>query len=133
MTIPDHLDWKHLGRKELGSGGQGTVHLVFHKDDPDKTPHALKILNKDASQEAHKRFQDEIKTVCNIHHHAIIEVLDYSLQDAEFQYLVMDYHAGAKTIEEICLPPNLNPFHGNTLKCLYLFEQMISAVQARET
>ena len=131
MTIPDHLDWKPLG-KEIGSGGQGTVHLVYHKDDPGKTPRALKILNKNASQEAQKRFQKEIKTVRNISHHNIIKVLDNSPQDAEFQFLVMKYHKGAETIEEVCLSPNPNPFHGNTLKCLDLFEQIILAIQACE-
>lgn len=130
--IPDHLDWKPLG-EEIGSGGQGTVHLVYHKDDPDKTPRALKVLNKDASHEAQKRFQNEIKTVRNISHHNIIKVLDNSPQSAEFQFLVMKYHKGAKTIEEVCLSPtNTNPFHGDTLKCLDLFEQIILAVQACE-
>ena len=132
MTIPDHLNWKPLG-KEIGSGGQGTVHLVYHKDDPNKTPRALKILNTDASQEAQQRFQNEIKTVRNISHHTIIEVLDYSPQNAEFQYLVMEYHKDAKTVEEVCLSSNPNPFHGNTLICLDVFEQIISAIRACET
>ena len=127
MTIPDHLNWKPLG-KEIGSGGQGTVHLVYHKDDPDKTPRALKILNTDSSQEAQQRFQNEIKTVRNISHHTIIEVLDYSPQNAEFQYLVMEYHKDAKTVEEVCLSSNPNPFHGNTLICLDVFKQIISAI-----
>lgn len=134
MTIPDHLDWK-LIEENLGSGGQGTVHLVYHKDDPKRTPRALKILNNGVSQQAIRRFHKEIKTVSEIHHYAVIEVLDYSPPDAEFQYLVMLFHKGAKTIEEVCLTPNpsLNPFHGNTLKCLYVFEQLISAIHACET
>lgn len=134
MTIPDHLDWK-LIEKKIASGAQGTVHLVYHKDDPKKTPRALKILNRDASKKALRRFQKEIKTVAEIDHHAVIEVLDYSSQDADFQYLVMLYHEGAKTIENLCITPNpsLNPFHANTLKCLNVFEQLISAIHACET
>ncbi len=133
MTIPDHLNWKPLG-KEIGSGGQGTVHLVYHKDDPDKTPRALKVLNKDASQDAHTRFQREIKAVCEIDHPAIIEMIDYSAQEDEFQFLVMEYHHGANTIEQMCLSPNHpNPFHGNTLKCLDLFEQLMSAIRTCES
>ena len=132
MTIPDHLNWKPLGR-EIGSGGQGTVHLVYHKDDPNKTPHALKILNKDASQEAHARFQKEIQAVCEIDHPAIIEVIDYSPQDAEFQYLVMQYHKHARTIEQACLSSDINLYHGQPSHGLYIFKQLISAIQACES
>ena len=132
MTIPDHLDWKPLERK-IGSGGQGTVHLVYHKNDPDKTPRALKVLKNDASQQAYTRFRKEIKAVRDIDHPAIIEVIDYSSQDEEFQYLVMQYHDGAKTIEEMCLSPKYNPFHGTTTACLNVFKQIVSAIQACES
>ncbi|MDE0068782.1 MAG: serine/threonine-protein kinase [Caldilineaceae bacterium] len=132
MAIPDHLDWKPLNKK-IGSGGQGTVHLVYHKDDPAKTPRALKILKIDASQEAYRRFQKEIKAVSKIDHHAIIEVIDHSSKDEELQFLVMKYHWGAETIEEVCLSSDSSLYYGRALVCLYIFEQLISAIQACES
>ena len=115
-------------------GPSSTVHLVYHKDDPPKTPRALKILKRDASQEAHRRFQKEIKAVREIDHPAIIEVLDYSPQDAEFQYLVMQYHEYASTVEEYCLLSTSHGFiHGDAIRCLHLFTQLIAAIQACES
>ncbi len=133
FALPNHLEWSYLGKK-IGSGGQGTVYLVHHRDDPNKTPRALKILNSNAPQIALKRFQREIETVHEIEHPNIIEVLDYSPEDEEFKFLVMDYPKCAKTIEEKCLSPSdPNPFHGNVLKCLELFEELMSAIHACES
>ncbi len=45
----------------------------------------------------------------------------------------MEYHEGAKTIKEVCLDdPKRNPYHGNALKCLDLFKQVINAIRACE-
>lgn len=131
--IPSHLDWKQIDQKPLGSGGQGTVYRVIDIFDPKETVRALKVLDPNASQQARERFQNEIVTVSNISHRSIIKIIDYSQPHDDFQYLVMEYHDGAVTINELCLPPLLyNPFHGNTIKCLDLFGQIISAVRACE-
>ncbi|MDE0181722.1 MAG: protein kinase [Caldilineaceae bacterium] len=130
--IPDHLDWKFAG-KTLGSGGQGTVYVVYNAHDPNRTLRALKVLNENAPLKAKKRFQKEIQTVSQMFHPAIIKVHDYSQPHEEFQYLVMSYHEGAQTIEDLCLSdPILNPYHGDTLKCLDLFEKIIIAINACE-
>ena len=131
MTIPSHLEWKQVG-VPIGSGGQGTVYRVFRESDPENI-RALKILNPDAPQQAKERFRREMETVSKIPHPTIIKVVEYSKPQDDFQYLVMEYHEGAKTVEEICLVgPESNPYHGNTLKCLDLFEQIIQAIRACE-
>lgn len=132
MTIPDHLGWKKVG-DPIGSGGQGTVYRVFHESDPE-TIRALKVLNPNARPDAKQRFQNEMVTLSRISHPKIIKVIEYSEPQDDFQYLVMEYHECAKTVGETCLAsPELNPYHGNTLKCLDLFEQIIQAVRACET
>ena len=131
MHIPENLDWVPI-RPNLDSGGQGTIHLVHRKGDPHKTPRVLKLLKKPDSEKAYKRFQKEIDTVRNIHHPAIIEVVDFSDKDTEPPFLVTEYHKGAKTIEEFCLSSDPNSLHGNAIRCLCLFEQLVSAIQACE-
>lgn len=131
MTIPSHLEWKQVG-DPVGSGGQGTVYRVFRESDPENV-RALKILNPDAPQQARERFRKEMVTVSKISHPTIIEVIEYSAPQDDFQYLVMEYHEGAKTVEKTCfVAPESNPYHGNTLKCLDLFEQIIQAIRACE-
>ena len=136
MPIPDYLPWKPNGKK-LGSGGQGTVRIVIHEDDPSQTQRALKELDKPDSQQAQEqaqeRFQKEIEIVKGINHPSIIKVLDHSARDDEFQFYVMEFHENAKTLEEACLSSTPNPFHGNPLKCLDLFEQIITAIQVCES
>lgn len=131
MVIPSHLEWKQVG-DPIGSGGQGTVYRVIRESDPENE-RALKILNPDASTEARVRFQREMETVSKIPHPSIIEVFEYSKSQDDFQYLVTEYHEGAQTVEEKCLvTPESNPYHGNVLKSLDLFEQVIQAIRACE-
>ena len=131
MPIPDHLPWKPTGEK-LGSGGQGTVHLVTHEDDPNKKLFAFKELHDPNHDQARKRFQKEIEAIKIINHPLIVKVMDHSDIEDDFLFYVMEYHPNAKTIEEAVFPPAHNPFHGNTLKCLDLFEQIIVAIGAYE-
>ena len=131
MVIPSHLEWKQLG-DPIGSGGQGTVYRVVRESDLENI-RALKILSSDASPQARERFRNEMETLSSVSHPAIIEVIEYSKPEDDFQYLVMEYHKGAKTIEEVCfVAPESNPYHGNVLKCLDLFEQVIQAIRACE-
>lgn len=133
MPFPENLDWVPI-KSDFDSGGQGTIHLVHRKGDTQKTPHVLKLLKKPDSEKAHERFLREIETVRNIRHPAIIEVVDFSDQDSEPLFLVTKYHEGAKTIENICLSgDHPNPFHGDAVRCLCLFKQLISAIQACES
>ena len=132
MTIPNDLPWISTKRK-LGSGGQGTVHLVTHKDNQCEELFALKELHNTDSHQARERFRKEIETVSKFKHPSIIKVLDYSKEDDEFQFYVMEYHQNAKTLSDTCFLSNPNPFHGKTLKCLDLFEQIITAIQVCES
>ncbi|MYH61822.1 MAG: serine/threonine protein kinase [Caldilineaceae bacterium SB0675_bin_29] len=131
MIVPEHLGWTICG-DPLGTGGQGTVYRAFHRDAPG-IARALKVLNSDARPEAKERFLNEMATLSRLSHPNIIKVLDYSKHEDDFQYLVMEFHEGAKTVAETCLvPTENNPYHGNTLKCLDLFEQIIHAIRACE-
>lgn len=133
MIIPEKYGWKVICNKPLGSGGQGSVYLVTHVDMPD-SKFALKVLDQNATQEARTRLRKEFSALGKISNPNIIKIIEYPLPpNDEFLYYVMEYHEGAKTIKEVCLDdPESNPYHGNALKCLDLFEQIINAIRACE-
>ena len=133
MGIPECVPWRAIG-ETLGEGGQGQVHLVVAKNDPKGPKYALKVLRYVDSEQARERFQREIEAVKQLtdlesdsNDSAIIRILDHSKQDDEFQYYVMEYHDGAKTLADIIFS-ECNPFHGNALKSLNLFEQIVLAI-----
>ena len=137
MNIPETVPWCLTGVC-LGSGGQGDVHVVTHKNDPKGTKYALKALRYVDSDQARERFQREIKAVKKLTDpekkstdSAIIRVVDHSELDDEFQYYIMEYHEGAKTLASIIFSPD-NPIHGDVLTSLDLFEQIVSAIRECE-
>ena len=130
MKIPEEVPWRSTG-KTLGSGGQGEVQLVTRREDPDGTKYALKALRNVGSTQALERFRREIGAVKKITHPAIVRVIGHSEEGDSFQYYVMEYHDGAKTLAKVIFSPS-NPFHGNVLLSLDLFEQIISAIGASE-
>lgn len=131
MRIPSDLPWKSVGNT-LGGGGQGQVHLVTNKNEPDGPLYALKELRNTDSLQARTRFRQEIEVVKNLDHPAIIRIFDHSEEGDAFQYYVMEYHEGANSLAQTISSPASNPFHGNTLASLNLFEQLILAIQACE-
>ena len=122
MNIWESVPWERKG-EPLGSGRQGNVHLVVRKEEPEGPRFALKKLNKTDSEKARQRFQREIEAVKSLDHPNIIRVIDHSKKDDEFQYYVMEYHEGAETLADSIFSP-CNPFHGDVLRSLDLFEQI---------
>ena len=131
MMIPNEVPWCLAG-EELGSGGQGVVYPVTRKGDPDGCKFALKTLRNADSTQAKSRFIREIEAIKKINHPVIIRVVDHSEDDAEFQFYVMEYHEGAELLADIIYSQPTNPFYGDVLKSLDLFEQIVSAISACE-
>lgn len=127
MRIPQDVAW-HSNGTTLGSGGQGQVHVVTRGGQPDEQKYALKILRNVGSSQARRRFRREIEVIKEITSPVIVRVIDHSQEDDEFQFYVMEYHEGAKTLDSIMLSDN-SPYHGDVQKCLGLFEHIITAIR----
>ena len=130
MDIPEEVPWRLTG-EELGSGGQGVVQVVIPKNQPDGPKCALKTLNKSDSPQAIARFNREISVIKGMNHPAIVRVFDHSKVGDDFQYYVMEYHKGARSLAEV-ISSQPNDYHGNLRFSLYLFRQIISAIGACE-
>ena len=130
MKIPEHVAWQSTGRT-LGSGGQGEVQVVRRRDQPRGPQYALKVLRNADSSQARQRFRREIEVVERLDSPFIVRVVDYSGEEDDFQYYVMEYHEGAKTLAKIILSIE-NPFHGNIKRSLDLFENIVSAIAVCE-
>ncbi len=126
MRIPDELPWQATGNT-LGSGGQGEVQIVTHETDPEGQKYALKVLRNAGARQARQRFRREIEAIKNLTSSVIVKVIDHSNEDAPFQFYVMEYHEGAKTLDSI-ITSTTNPYHGNVTMSLDLFEQVTSAI-----
>ena len=126
MRIPDELPWQATGNT-LGSGGQGEVQIVTHETDPQGQKYALKVLRNAGARQARQRFRREIEAIKNLTSSVIVKVIDHSNEDAPFQFYVMEYHEGAKTLDSI-ITSTTNPYRGNVTMSLGLFEQVISAI-----
>ena len=131
IEIPQHVLWDLTGER-LGSGGQGHVYLVTKRESNDGKEYALKVLNNPATPQARNRFRREIEVVQNIDHPSIIQIHDYAEQEDAFQYYVMDYHAGSRSLDSVILSQSTNPFHGNVSLCLDLFEKIVVAIGVYE-
>lgn len=129
MKIPESVPWCPAG-VTLGTGGQGQVHLVTRKGDPNGGKFALKALRNTDSEQAQRRFQREIETVNQLDHPNIIRIFDHSKEGDEFQFYVMEFHEGAKTLARIISTQSCNPYHGDVLRSLDLFEQLVTAIGA---
>ena len=128
MKIPHNLPWRSTGIT-LGRGGQGDVQLVTSKEEPQGPEYALKILRNVGSRQARERFRREIEVVKTLESPAIIKVIDHSQEDDKFQFYVMEYHEGAKNLGSIIFSDS-NPYDGDIMRSLDLFEQIISAVRS---
>lgn len=130
MKIPESVAWHSTG-KTLGSGGQAHVYLVTRRDKPDGTKYALKVLRNVDSPQARERFRREIDTAKNLDSHLVAKVIDHSEPSDVFQYYVMEYYEGARTLASIVFSGQ-NPFHGNVSKSLEKFQQLVQAISACE-
>ena len=130
MPIPKDIQWKPTGTT-LGGGGQGDVHLVTRKSDPEGPKYALKVLRNAGSPQALERFQREIEVVKQLDHPAVVSIFDHSKPTEEFQFYVMEYYEGATTLERTIFSKD-NHLKGEVTDCLNLFEQIILALQAYE-
>ena len=130
MKIPDNLRWKSTGRT-LGSGGQGDVQLVVDKDDLDGRKYALKTLRNVGSPQALQRFQREIEVIQRLSHPSIVPIVNYSESGSTFQYYVMEYYEGARTLASVIFSPD-SPYQGNVGKCLDLLEQILRGLAVCE-
>lgn len=138
MKIPISIPWIATG-KTLGRGGQGDVHVVTRKGEPEDKKYALKVLRNTGSFQAHQRFQREIKTIRKLNNlvdkscdSAIVRIIDHSDQDDKFQFYVMEYYEEAETLSNIIFSPS-NPYYGNALKSLGLFERIVAALGEYES
>ncbi|MCY3990909.1 MAG: serine/threonine-protein kinase [Caldilineaceae bacterium] len=127
IEIPPHVPWELTGER-LGSGGQGHVYLVTKHNSDDDKQFALKLLRNPTTPQARARFRREIEAVQNIDHPSIIRIHDYSEPDEDFQFYVMDFHPGARSLDSIILSQSTNPFHGNVSLCLNLLEKIVTAI-----
>ncbi len=100
--MPDALVGQHLGeyvvRRHLGSGGMGIVYEGEHLTIGRKA--AIKLLREELSQGSQARgLLAEARAASAIHHHGIIDILDFGQQPGVGQYLVMEYLEGSPLSE----------------------------------
>ncbi len=89
---PTQIGRYELG-KVLGRGALATVYLA--KDTKLDRKVALKLLNEDITDEdLRHRFGLEAKSTANLEHPNIVRTFDYSDEDAQRMFLVMEYIAG---------------------------------------
>ena len=114
----------------LERGGQGNV-VKVRKNDSDEL-FAMKILKRNADVKAKSRFHREIKAAKELHHPGIIRIFDHSQPEDEFQFYVMEFFDGAKTLKKIVDSEN-ERYQGDVLSSLDAFDQIVKAVYACET
>lgn len=61
----------------------------------------------------------------------IAKIYDHSKTEDKFQYYVMEYYEQAVSLDEVIFSPS-NVFHGDTLRSLNIFEQLIGAISVCE-
>ena len=130
MKIPKELRWEQTG-KTLGEGAQAQVFLVEDKTEEFSGCWALKTLKRDQPGQAYERFSREVSAISKLQHPNIIRIVDSSKPDDNFQFYVMEYIKEARPLGKVIKSKD-NPFYGNPVKSLELFEQICSALFACE-
>lgn len=131
MKIPESLKWKPTG-ETLGQGGQAQVYKVTNKEEDNGRYYALKPLAKGKPPKAYERFYREIEAIRQLDHPRIIKIYDHSKKGDDFNYYVMEYIEGTKTLRKVLLS-EANPFHGEALMSSHLFAQLLEAISACES
>jgi serine/threonine protein kinase len=126
MKIPKELRWEATGNT-AGEGGQAQVFLVKDKAEEFAGVWALKTLKRDQPGQAYQRFSREVSAIRKLKHPNIIRIVDNSKPDDRFQFYVMEYIEGARPLEKV-IKSEHNPFYGDLVKSLDLFEQICSAL-----
>lgn len=127
MRIPSSLRWKF--KENLGSGAQAHVALVTDSSNEFAGNFALKGLASGKPLKAYQRFTREIDAIKKLNHANIVKIVDHSNPDDEFQFYVMEYLPGARSLKKL-LDSDTNPFHRNPVNSLNLFCQLSSAIEA---
>jgi len=130
MKIPRELRWE-LTEKTLGEGGQAQVSLVKDKGGEFDGVWALKALKRGGPGQAYERFSREVSAIKKLQHPNIIRIIDSSSPSDKFQFYVMEYIEGIRPLEKVIKEVD-NPYYGNPLRSLWLFEQICSALIACE-
>lgn len=110
----------------LGEGSQAHVHLVCRNGENDK--YVMKLLRKGRPAAAYARFSREIATIKSLDHRGIVRIHEHSSPDDSDQYYVMDHVEGARSLRQL-VQRDGNPFRGEPLKVLDMFQQLLEAIQ----
>ncbi|MEM7281752.1 MAG: protein kinase [Pseudomonadota bacterium] len=110
-------------KRELGSGGMGTVYLASRADDEYEKDVAIKMVRDRLSRELIQRFRNERQILASMEHPNIARLLDGGTTEDDFPYVVMEYVDGC-AITDYC------DQHGLTIdQRLRLFLTVCGAVQ----
>ncbi|MBD2123768.1 serine/threonine-protein kinase [Trichocoleus sp. FACHB-262] len=128
MKIPPSLNWKSTG-KTIGQGGQASVVEVTDENKEFAGTFALKGLSKGKPKQAYERFAREIGAIKKLQHPSIVQIVDHSNPADEFQFYVMEFMEGAKSLKQI-LSGGKNPYYADAQRSLQLFIQLLEAIYA---
>ncbi|HEY2851892.1 MAG TPA: protein kinase [Gemmatimonadaceae bacterium] len=90
-------------RREIGSGGMGTVYLAERADDQFRKEVALKVLPRwrRGNREGHRRFLEERQILAKLDHPGIAHLLDGGVTADGTPWFAMEYIAG-EPIDAYC-------------------------------
>jgi len=97
--------------KVLGTGGYAAVWLVYFKGDQQKTPFALKIIQKSLAigKNQEGNVMNERRLLTNLHHPAIVELIS-AFQDKYCLYLLFEFLQGGELFMLLKNQKRLNGF-----------------------
>ncbi len=113
----------YLLRREIGSGGMGTVFLAERSDAEFDQQVAIKLIRGIATADASRRLRRERQILADLNHPGIARLLDGGTTEAGQPYLVMEYVDGV-TITEFARERKLP-----RTQRLRLLQQVARAVQ----
>jgi serine/threonine protein kinase len=139
MKIPESVPWKCV--RTLGQGGQSRVIEVVPRTEerllsgqqvvknvpiPDGR-YVLKELKRPEHTQALARFAREIEAIKRVTHPSVVRIIDHSVEGDEYQYYVMPYSEGARTLEDIAFADD-SPFRGHAKETLLFVAKCAGAL-----